>query len=75
MSHGLIKVPCQIFLRQQHTTAKPNYQYTKNKSLAMEQKIRGHHSGIRTANITIILNISIDKYFKKKVGVTKGWSD
>jgi hypothetical protein len=41
----------------------------------MEQKIRGHHSGIRTANITIILNISIDKYFKKKVGVTKGWSD
>jgi hypothetical protein len=37
----------------------------------MEQKINGHHSGIRTANITIILNISIDKYFKKKFGV---WS-
>jgi hypothetical protein len=40
----------------------------------MVQKIAGHHSGIRTANITIKLNISIEIYFKKKFGVPKVWS-
>jgi hypothetical protein len=34
----------------------------------MVQKIAGHHSGIRTANITIKLNISIEIYFKKSLG-------
>jgi hypothetical protein len=42
----------------------------------MAQKIAGHHSGIRTANITNKLNISIEIYFKKsleclKFGVSK----
>jgi hypothetical protein len=61
-------------LGKQHGGAKTKYQHTKNKSLAIEQKNTGHHSGIRTANITIILNISIDLYFKKKFGVPKVWS-
>jgi hypothetical protein len=47
-------------LSKQGIIAKTNYQQTKNKSFAMEQKISGHHSGIRTANITIILNIFTD---------------
>jgi hypothetical protein len=61
-------------LGKQHSDAKTKYQHTENKSLAIKQKIAGHHSGIRTANITIILNISIDLYFKKKFGVPKVWS-
>jgi hypothetical protein len=40
----------------------------------MAQKIAGHHSGIRTANITNKLNISIEIYFKKKFGVPIVWS-
>jgi len=61
-------------LRKQHSGAKTKYHYTKNKSLAIEQKIAGHHSRIRTANITIILNIFIDLSFKKQFGVSKVWS-
>jgi hypothetical protein len=62
-------------LGKQQSIAKTKYQRTKNKSLAIEQKIAVHHLCIRTANITIILNISTDLYFKKKFGVPKVCSD
>ena len=52
-------------------TAESKYKHDENKSLAMLQKIAGHRSYIRTANITIILNIFIDLSFKKKCGVPK----
>jgi hypothetical protein len=71
MSTWLIQVTGKSFLGKRSDTAKTEYQSTKHYSPATVQKISGHHRFIRTANITNILNISIDLYFKKKYGVPK----